>query len=588
MNKINYFIVWILLFLTYSITLLSQVDNPNKDYEEITFTDISYDNFWQNTKDGINISWIPSDMRLEKNIPPHIVLKKQCKVTAWRGESINLQMAIWSKQDLGNIEASINELKGPNKSKITADNIDIRVVRYTVTDELNKDLKGTCGYRPDKTLFDSLLVADVLDIKAIQKINAKEVRPFWIKIKVPSNTPPGIYKGNLYFKNLNTEPLSIEIKVMNHVLPESKEWRFQLDLWQNPFAVARYYDVPLWGKEHMELMKPIMKILADAGQKTITASIMHKPWNGQTYDHFESMIMRVKRLDGSWYYNYAVFDKWIEFMTSMGIDQQINCFTMIPWDLKFQYFDQASDQLKSIKTEPGTSEFENYWLPFLKSFASHLKEKKWFEKTTIAMDERPMENMRKVIELIKKADPDYKISLAGNYHPEIESDLYDYCIALDQLFPKETLERRKTDGRISTLYTCCSEPYPNTFTFSPPAEAAWFGWYAAAKELDGYSRWAYNSWNKDPLVDTRFTAWGAGDCFFVYPGGRTSIRMEKLIEGIQDYEKIRILKDKFLKENNKLKLTKLTQILETFDVNNFPKIPASETISKARKELNKL
>ena len=36
-------------------------------------------------------------------------------------------------------------------------------------------------------------------------------------------------------------------------------------------------------------MRPIMKMLANAGQRAITASIMHKPWAGQTEDHYDSM-----------------------------------------------------------------------------------------------------------------------------------------------------------------------------------------------------------------------------------------------------------------------------------------------------------
>lgn len=68
-----------------------------------------------------------------------------------------------------------------------------------------------------------------------------------------------------------------------------------LDLWQNPFAVARYYQVPLWSQAHLDAMRPLMKMLADAGQKIITASIMHKPWNGQTEDFFETMVTWMKR-----------------------------------------------------------------------------------------------------------------------------------------------------------------------------------------------------------------------------------------------------------------------------------------------------
>ncbi|HCC71178.1 MAG TPA: hypothetical protein DEQ09_08520, partial [Bacteroidales bacterium] len=54
--------------------------------------------------------------------------------------------------------------------------------------------------------------------------------------------------------------------------------------------------------------------------------------------------------------------------------------------------------------------------------------------------------------------------------------------------------------------------------------------------------WAYNSWPEKPVYDSRFISWPSGDTYFVYPGARSSIRFEKLIEGIQDYEKIRILR----------------------------------------------
>lgn len=583
MNKIIFFLgcfcVLILLPVSAQITGYQQ-------YEEYVFND-DYSDLWKTVQKDVNHSWISTDTRLEKNVPPSLSILKKWKTTVWKGENINLQAVIWSKKDLGEIKASLENLSS-GKAIIPSENIQVSVVRYVVTDELNKDKKGTCGYRYDKTAFDSSLVADVIDLKTSENIQANEVRPFWVKIKIPSHVKSGTYKGNMTFNHPELSPLNLEIKVLENVLPEPKDWKFHLDLWQNPFSVARYYNVPLWSEEHFELMRPIMKILDKAGQKIITTSIMHKPWNGQTYDHFESMIMRIKQLDGNWHYDYAVFDKWVEFMMSMGIDQQINCYTMIPWDLSFQYFDQASDQLRAIKAEPGTQEFSDYWLPFLKDFASHLKEKGWFEKTTIAMDERPMKSMQQVIELIRKADPQYKISLAGNYHSEIEADLYDYCVALRYTFPDDVLARRKKEKKISTVYTCCTEPFPNTFTFSPPAESSWFGWYAANKGFDGYLRWAYNSWNKEPLTDTRFISWGAGDCFFVYPGGRSSIRMEKMIEGIQDFEKIRILRQKFQQENNSSKLKKLEKILSPFEVKTLENIPAGDMIDKARKELNTL
>lgn len=583
----KYFTLLLLLLFITNI-LLGQNHRNIGDYEESDIESSKQDKRWEQVSKDINVSWIDTDIRLEKNIPPNMKNSKLWQQTAWRGEKINLQAVIWTKVDIGNVEVSASDLRGVGNNIISSENIRANIVRFVMTDELNKNGQGTCGYRYDHTLYDSSLVADIIDIKRKHIIKEKDVRPVWISIKIPQNVESGKYKGKLEFGNEKLQPLDIEIIVANRTLPEPSKWQFHLDLWQNPYAVARYHNVDLWSEPHFDYMKPIFRMLSEAGQKTITASIIHKPWNAQTYDYFESMIMRVKKLDGTWLFDYSVFDKWVEFMMQQGINKQINCFTMVPWNLSFQYYDLASNNVQKIDAKPGTTEFENFWLPFLIDFAKHLKAKGWFDKTTIAMDERPMDAMQKTIQLIKKAEPDFKISLAGNYHNEIQNDLYDYCIALDNEFPMEVLKERNQLEKISTVYTCCSESYPNTYTFSPPAESVWFGWYAAAKGFGGYLRWAYNSWVEDPLIDSRFTAWGGGDCFFVYPEGRSSIRFEKIIEGIQDFEKIRILKETFVKEKNINKLNKLNNILTKFDVDKIPEKTASTIIKEAKQELNKL
>lgn len=201
--------------------------------------------------------------------------------------------------------------------------------------------------------------------------------------------------------------------------------------------------------------------------------------------------------------------------------------------------------------------YDEFWGNMLTSFAKHLKEKGWFDITHISMDERPMKDMLATLKVIRKADKDFKVSLAGTYHDELVKELHDYCIAIGEKFPAEVIKSRKEAGQVTTYYTCCTEPRPNTFTFSAPAEAEWLGWFAAKENLDGYLRWALNSWVKNPLQDSRFTAWAAGDTYMIYPEGRSSIRFERLIEGIQSYEKIRILKEEFEKKGNKSAIKKI-------------------------------
>lgn len=564
---------------------------PLCEYTELTDTKPIDAAAWDKMKTPVRLAWGNTDTRYSKTNVPALKENSTWKGTAWKGERINAQAVLWSSTPLSDVSVTVSDLTGSGKGQIIpASAICTNFVRYVMTDELNKDGKGGCGHRPDPTEWDSSLVADVLDIIKIKDVQQRTVQPIWMNIQVPASAKAGDYTGTLTIQAAGQKPLSLKIalKVVNRTLPNPKDWAFHLDLWQNPYAVARYYKVPLWSQAHFDAMRPTMQTLADAGQKIITTTIMDKAWGGQTYDAFGSMVTRMKKIDGSWAFDYAIFDKWVEFMMSMGIDRQINCYSLIPWKLTFQYFDQASNSLKYLDTKPGNADYNDYWYDFLVSFAQHLKEKGWWEITTIGMDERAMEDMKAAIAIIKKADPDYKISLAGLYHPEIEADLYDYCIPFGYNFPADVKARREKEGKISTYYTCCSEPYPNTFTFSPTAEANWIGWHAAGGNYDGYLRWAYNSWTPDPLRDSRFHTWAAGDCYLVYPGGRSSIRMERLIEGIQDYEKIRILRAEFEKTGAKGKLDKLNQMVNRFQADALIDRPAADMVNKGKALLNNL
>ena len=48
-------------------------------------------------------------------------------------------------------------------------------------------------------------------------------------------------------------------------------------------------------------------------------------------------------------------------------------------------------------------------------------------------------------------------------------------------------------------------------------------------------------------MDSRFVTWPSGDAYLVYPFAQSSIRFERIREGIQDFEKIRILREAILR-----------------------------------------
>ena len=150
------------------------------------------------------------------------------------------------------------------------------------------------------------------------------------------------------------------------------------------------------------------------------------------------------------------------------------------------------------------------------------------------------------------------------------------------------VERRKAEGKVTTFYTSCEEPHPNTFTFSNPADCEWFGWYAAKTQLDGYLRWALNSWVIEPLLDSRFYTWAAGDTYLIYPGVRTSIRFGRMTEGIQAWEKIRILREEYIQKKNKAALIRLERAMEVFDEEKLDEETSATQILKAESKLRRL
>ncbi|MCW1922745.1 DUF4091 domain-containing protein [Luteolibacter arcticus] len=445
------------------------------------------------------------------------------KLTAWRGERVSSQIVVsaGSAQEHLHVEPAV--LRGPGQLPVTSN-----FIRYTLADG-----------KPQ---------GDILDTAESLPLAAGTNRPIWLSVQVPVDAKPGLYKGAVTVRsNTGTLAFPLAVEVLPAAIPKPADWKVHLDLWQHPESVARWHDVPAWSPEHFALMKPLMKRLADAGQKTITTTLIHEAWGGQTYDAFPAMVGWTKKKDGTWSYDYSAFDKWVTFMsTDVGMkDARIHCYTMIPWSLKFRYYDEAKQATVDGGLKPGTPEYDEHWGRFLKDFTAHLRAKGWLERTLIGMDERPDALMRGAIATLEKHAPELEIASAINHPSEITRAVQDVSPSIQTSgeFDATSLAARREAGKKTTYYVCTSPPVPNSFTFSPPAESEWLGLFAYAQGFDGLLRWAFNSWVEDPLKSTDFTSWPSGDCFLVYPGNRSSVRFERMRDGMEDFEKLRLLRE---------------------------------------------
>lgn len=561
-------------FLIFSVLLSFSCQNQKdfivvQTYKEPQDPSPSKNENWSALAKGLQASVSSTNIRFVRSEIPKGKQQITWSGSAWKGERISAQLVLWSQDSLTEVNTEISDFKSDSGNTLSSNIADIHFVKHIITDEFS----GGCGYRKPED-FASSLAADVLEPVTSYTIKTQETRPIWITMDVPENAESGTYKSSftLNIKGQEAQNFELILKVIDKVLPAASDWKFHLDLWQNPFAVARFHNVELWSQAHWDLLKPIMNRLADAGQKVITASLNKRPWGGQTFDPFESMIGWKKKTDGSWEYDFTIFDNWVQMMMDLGIKKQISCYSMVPWGNEFYYFDEAENKEIKIKAAPGTKAYDALWIPFLEQFKAHLQEKGWDNITRIAMDERGPEEMKAMLKLLNQYAPEFGVSFADNHksYKLYPNELKDMSVAFGHPVDEADLETRRANGYISTHYVCCSDKFPNTFTFSPPAEGVFIGWYTIAADFDGFLRWAYNSWTGNPLLDSRFRAWPAGDTYIVYPDNRSSIRFETLREGIQDAEKIRILRKEFLENEMLDELEYLNQLVAQFNITSKP------------------
>jgi hypothetical protein len=553
---------------------------------------------WAKSSPGLHASFGNADtLYFRSEVPAINDEAAGWKATGWKGERLNTQLVVWSGDSIGQVRCVISNLVSESGQQIGKNNIEINLVRYVLSNYPYGSAEAICGESPYKNGF---LMPDRFEPFDRFDLPAKTARPIWISCNIPANAAAGKYKGTIEVSStMGRKKLDIEVVVQPQQLPAPRDWQYRLDLWQNPWVIASYYHVKPWGEEHLSLLKKHLQPYADAGGKYITTYGVHSPWGDNEYAIEEGMIDWRKTRQGKWKFSYEIFDKYIQLAMSIGIDKAITIYTPVPWGNRFRYMDETTGNYVTVTWSPESAEYKAVWNIFLNDLRAHLLKKGWFSKTYLGINENAMEQTLAAIKVINdnssKQLPGSKpwlITYAGDWHKELNGLLDDYSFLYGKEAGLTETLARQSRGATTSFYVCCNPAKPNNFVFSPPVEGQWISWYAMAHGYSGFLRWAYDAWPADPLRDARFGTWAAGDCYLVYPGGNSSIRFEKLREGIVDYEKISILRRLVKQSSNtkaKEKLLALDQLLSDMVVEKeFKEATLLAAVRKGRLLFNEL
>lgn len=545
-------IIYLLIF--FSANVFAQVYNGQLSFSKVpvpaahympeyTFDTMLNEAAWAEQKKGLHVSFASTDeLYFRREVPELPQESLSLQATGWKGERLNTVVLVWSPDTIQQVRFIIKDFKNEKGKLISRNNISVNMVRYVIGNYPYGAKDVTCSTSPYKNLY---LMPDRFEPFDRFDLPGKTVRPVWLSFNIPAQTESGTYEGIIEVKSENNSAtLNVKLTIQNQLLPKPHEWKHRLDLWQNPWVVAWQNNLKPWSEEHMQLLKKHLSFYADAGGKYITTYAVHSPWSDNSYMIEGTMIEWIKKSDGAWKFDYTVFDKYVQLAISAGIDKAITIYTPVPWGFRFRYTEETSGNYRYVSWAPDSKEFKAFWNIFLTDLKKHLELKGWFGKTYLGINENALDQTAAAIKVIKDHSKKWKITYAGDWHEELENVLDDYCFLYGKESDINVVKRRAAKGFTTTYYNCCNPPVPNNFVFSPPIEGRWLGWYSVAHSYDGFLRWAYDAWPADPLRNARHELWPAGDCYLIYPGGNSCIRFEKLREGIVDYEKVRILREK--------------------------------------------
>lgn len=455
----------------------------------------------------------------------------------------------WKPKAPGGFFITVTDLKSSSGKLIPQKQVSLFLEHYIQIYAISSPI-GATGYWPDALAP----LKESFSMQAQYAVVGN--RPIWIDIAIPTGTVAGKYLGEItVLKDGNTlETLDIQLEVYNFSLPEQTHLITYFNVSKG--ELGRLYNKPVSNPEIEQLSHSYFDLLYThrletwfneplVPELTLKGENVELKFNDQRYDYYMNKL-KTKRV-----------------ILESG-----------PHELVSQ-----------IKAEPFSPTFNKIVKSYLIAVDSYFRKNGWIDRLVFnsPIDEpnskKDYEETRQWAILVHEAAP-------GVHFLSTESPVSDnpewgtfrgyvdnFCVhgnSLNDPKVKQALLEEQAKGGEATWYISCDQAYPqpNYFIDAPAMDPVMVPWITARYHMNGILYWAANFWNQtpDPWLDpvtyiSGFDCSGGyvlnGEGSLIYPGDHTktytgqpnvigpvsSIRLELLREGIEDYEYLWMLKD---------------------------------------------
>ncbi len=337
--------------------------------------------------------------------------------------------------------------------------------------------------------------------------------PVWVTVRVPAGAAAGDYRGTLSIEaeGLSPSPVQVPVRLKVHdwAMPDPKDFRVRTLGWMNPEALARHYrdaglKFELWSDKHFELMGRSMELMAELGSRQVNLTVtMGYP----IQDNQDTMIKWVRQADGSYKYDFAVFDRYcdlIEKKIGKPFPMRINIWhgpgdrpkgdhPQRPVLVK----DPATGEVSELPICPalGSEEDRKFWKPFFDELRARLDKRGWTDVAGCNWINYCglMVNPR-LVDMVQELWPGHRWTDVDHADPKVMPTSQKGVTV--PIFVQSTVWR---EGTWDAYVQWTSGPYPRKYAGKfDPATA-----YCSQGRLqirDGSSLWTYRSKHEEMIL----------------------------------------------------------------------------------------
>jgi hypothetical protein len=386
---------------------------------------------------------------------------------------------------------------------------------------------------------------DYLAEERAADIPAGQYRAVWLTVAIAKDAGPGVYEGAV---TVRANDASRDVPVRLEVLPLDMPARRHLAVthWYRASRLAKYHDAgEAYSDAYWSVLAAYAADMAAHRQNVFRADM-------------DSIISR-RDASGAYSFDFSRFDRWAEIFFQAGMDMLETGFVgsfgeggFSSPNIVFRRFRVEQGPEKKTVSVDG-AELLPHLMPALER---HLAERGWLEKTVFHVADEPsnhnLASWREMSRTVHEWAPRIRridaIEATG-----FQGALEVWVPKLNHLNTWFTdFKDAQRRGNELWFYTCMhpTGAYPNRFIDFPLIATRVLHWLNYRYGITGYLHWGWNAWTEDPFTVMNEARLGPGDAWAVYPkknGVIDSIRWETLRNGLQDYECLWLLEDRFAK-----------------------------------------